>query len=634
MHSDELTVHKLFQDRRQFMVPFYQRHYVWTKGGQWEQLWEDIREKAENRVLGGQHHPHFLGAIVLDPQSREGLIGVDTLHIIDGQQRLTTLQYVLKAAIISLNAASAKQHASLLESYLSNSNPDTMRYPEVESFKVWPTFRDRDEYRRAMQASDRQDLKKRFPASFTQSGTLKVRGIVHPPALAALWFFSDEFAKWVNQGGGEQIQKRCEALSSAILWDLMVVSITLGSNDDAQVIFETLNGRGAKLLATDLIRNFIFMRADREVSDAKALYVSLWSGFEHDYWRTEQRRGRCNKPRLEWFIQATLQTELRDEIDLGRLYAEYRRYVFGGNSVKTAETQLTTLSTYASHYRQLVDQTGDTPIAYFGRRIACFDITTLHPLALFISVAQISDETKTGMFNIILSYIVRRTVCGLTTKNYNNIFFSVLRTLAQSSVSTEQLKETFRAMKGDASRWPGDEEFKNACTNAPFYPGCLDAPRMRGILVELEWKLRHTTRAEDTFGEKLDHLDIDHILPQSWFEHWPLADGSKASQSEVSAVQFKQRSAIPLDVREQSIALRQSRIATLGNLTLLNLSVNREAKHKDFTVKKALLLANTNLRLNIELLKYDDWSESRIKNRAEQLANEALRIWPGIGDVP
>lgn len=633
MHSDELTVHKLFQDRRQFMVPFYQRHYVWTQGGQWEQLWDDIREKAEIRLQGGQQHPHFLGAIVLDPQSREGLIGVDTLHIIDGQQRLTTLQYVLKAAIMSLNAVNAKQHASWLESYLTNSNPDTMRYPEVESFKVWPTFRDRDEYKRAMQASDRHDLQKRFPASFTQSGSLRVRGIVHPPALAALWYFSDEFAKWVNQGGGDQIQKRCETLSSAILWDLMVVSITLGSNDDAQVIFETLNGRGAKLHATDLIRNFIFMRADREVADSKTLYVNLWSGFEHDYWRTEQRRGRCNKPRLEWFIQATLQTELRDEIDLGRLYAEYRRYVFSGNSVRSAEAQLTTLSTYASHYRQLVDHTGETPIANFGRRIACFDITTLHPLALFISVAQIPDETKTELFNMILAYIVRRTVCGLTTKNYNNVFFSILRTLAQSGVTTDQLKEAFRSMKGDASRWPGDEEFKNACINAPFYPGRLDAPRMRGILVELEWALRQTTRTEDTFGEKLDHLDIDHILPQSWFEYWPLPDGSKASQSEVYTIQFKQRSAIPLDMREQSIAERQSRISSLGNLTLLNLSVNREAQHKEFAAKKSLLIANTNLRLNIELLKYNDWSEARIKCRAEELAAVALRMWPGIGDA-
>jgi hypothetical protein len=85
-----------------------------------------------------------------------------------------------------------------------------------------------------------------------------------------------------------------------------------------------------------------------------------------------------------------------------------------------------------------------------------------------------------------------------------------------------------------------------------------------------------------------------------------------------------------LNEREQLIATRQSGLKTLGNLTLLNLSVNREAQHKGFSVKKALLIANTNLRLNVELLKYDNWSETQIKIRANQLAAEALRVFPGI----
>jgi len=411
----------------------------------------------------------------------------------------------------------------------------------------------------------------------------------------------------------------------------MVVSITLGENDDAQVIFETLNGRGAYLNATDLIRNFIFMRAESEEVNAKTLYDTLWLGFEDDYWKTELSRGRIKKPRLEWFIHATLQTELRDEVDLGRLYSEYRRYVFNEGQVKAAKDQLATLVAYALHYRQLIDHSGNTPISHFGRRISYFDITTLHPLALMISVTDISDDAKTEMLNLLVSYVVRRAVCGLTTKNYNNVFFSILRTLAQSGVSPNMLRECFVSMKGDASRWPGDEEFKNALINASLYPGRLEpAPRMRGVLVELEWCLRQTARTEDGFGDNLDHLDIDHILPQSWCEHWPLSDDSKATQSEIDTVLLKQRSSVPLDDREKSIAERQSRVLTLGNLTLLNLSVNREAQHKEFNIKKALLIANTNLRLNVDLLQFSDWTEARIKDRALRLANEALRIWPGI----
>src|ERR1035441_1311552 len=95
MKAETITVEQLFQNRRQYCVPFYQRAYVWTLDDQWEQLMEDIQAKADARLVPGRHTPHFLGAVVLDPQQREGLIGVEVYHIIDGQQRLTTLQYVL-----------------------------------------------------------------------------------------------------------------------------------------------------------------------------------------------------------------------------------------------------------------------------------------------------------------------------------------------------------------------------------------------------------------------------------------------------------------------------------------------------------------------------------------------------------
>jgi len=93
MKSETFTVLQLFQDRRQYRVPFYQRAYVWNKEDQWERLWADIQDKAEGRISGAKPIPHFLGASVLEPQSRQGLLGVETLNIIDGQQRLTTLEY-------------------------------------------------------------------------------------------------------------------------------------------------------------------------------------------------------------------------------------------------------------------------------------------------------------------------------------------------------------------------------------------------------------------------------------------------------------------------------------------------------------------------------------------------------------
>lgn len=630
MKSDDITIQQLFQDRRQYMVPFYQRSYVWTLTNQWEQLWEDIQAKADSRLLGSRATPHFLGAVVLDPQPKVGLIGVDTLHIIDGQQRLTTLQFVLKSILLVLKSVESTAISEIISGALINAYPDTMRDSEIESFKVWPTFRDRKSYKSAIRANDREELKTIFPDSFTLKETLRKVGIRHPSPLEAIWFFTDCFEKWIKQGTEQEIPIRAEILATAILQDLKIVSIVLDEDDDAQVIFETLNGRGAQLHSTDLIRNFIFMRADREGTDSENLYNTFWLKFEDHYWNQRQRRGRMNKPRVEWFIHASLQAELREEVDLGRLYFEYRRYVFGGIEPKSAQIQLETLSKYAQHYHQLIDGDGDSPIANFGRRITPYDITTLHPLALLIATSALTGQNKNEMFSVLLSYVVRRAISGLTSKNYNNIFISILRNLAKTEVSPDALRKVLCSLKGEASRWPNDEEFRNTCITRAIYPGTLEAPKMRAILAELELKLRQTVNTEDPFSSNLRALDIDHILPKSWYEHWPLQDGSKVDRHELGKILQKQLFEIPLEDRELAIIERENSIPTLGNLTLLNLSVNRSAQNKSFSVKKELLLANTNLRLNIPLLGMEKWDEKTIKKRTELLADTALKIWPGV----
>ncbi|NTV14184.1 MAG: DUF262 domain-containing protein [Desulfobulbaceae bacterium] len=634
MKSDDLTVLQLFKDRRQYMVPFYQRSYVWTLSNQWSQLWDDIRVKAESRLNGNKTAPHFLGAVVLDPQPRTGLIGVDTLHIIDGQQRLTTLQFVLKSVLLTLRAVNSNAISQIISGTLTNNNPDTMRDPHIETFKVWPTFRDRKNYRLALESNNLEDMITIFPDSFTQKDTIRRIGVNHPPPLEAIWYFTKKFIKWVKDGTEIEIPNRAEILATSILQDLKIVSIILGEDDDAQIIFETLNGRGAQLHATDLIRNFIFMRADREGTDSEKLYNESWSKFESGYWNDEQRRGRIRKPRIEWFIHASLQAELQEEVDLGRLYFEYRRYVFNGTTPKTAQTQLDSMSKYAVQYKELVSGEGTSPIARFGLRISPYDITTLHPLALLISVSPISDEYKEEMYGILVSYVVRRAICGLTAKNYNNVFLAALRNLSKSEVNPEVFRNLFSSLKGEASRWPKDEEFKNICMTGSIYPGRLETPKMRAILAELELGLRQASRTESSFNSNLSNLDIDHILPKSWYTYWPLPDGTIVNSSEPYNVMLRHEMGVQLNEKENAILARENIIPTLGNLTLLNLSVNREAQHKSFQIKKDLLLANTHLRLNIPLLGMGQWDEASILKRGELMADIALKVWPGVKAEP
>lgn len=628
MKSETVTIQTIFQDRRQYCVPFYQRSYVWTLEDQWEQLWDDIREKAEARLAGRKATPHFLGAVVLDPQAREGLIGVDVLHIIDGQQRLTTLQFVLSSVLLTLRRAGQTEFMNIVTACVRNGNPETMRNPAMEVFKVWPTFRDRRSFTLALDAADLDDLQVRFPAHFTQAGELRKIGADHPAALAALWYFTRCFEMWLA-AEPSQTAARAEALILAILRDLKVVSIILEADDDAQIIFETLNGRGAQLLATDLIRNYVFMRADRDDENSELLYDTLWSPFETEYWSTEQRRGRMKKPRLEWLIHSSLQAELHEEVDLARLYVEYRRFASAGTPPLSAEKQLLTLNEYAKHYRELISGTGTSPISRFGRRIAVFDITTLHPLALMISASPIADDAKIEMFGDLVAYLMRRSVCGLTPKNYNNVFMNALKQLHGAGVTPNALRGVLSGLTGDASRWPVDAEFRSACLTAPLYFGRLETPKVRALLTELEAYLRTTIRSEEPVLPDLSQLDVDHILPRSWFAYWTLADGTNATSHEADEVEVLNRAGVQLDSRQQMISDRQARIATLGNLTLLNLSVNREAQNFAFIKKRDLLIANTNLRLNIPQISLPVWDEKAIGKRGELLADAAVKVWAG-----
>lgn len=626
MKSETVSVQKLFKDRRQYRVPFFQRPYVWNREDQWERLWTDVSQKAEVRLDGDQPSPHFLGAAVLEPQARHGLMGVEVLNIIDGQQRFTTLQYVLASLAIIMRKEQHSTYLPLIQSCLENDNTDTMLQKEIETYKVWPTFRDRDQYQQAMTSQTLDDLRERFPNSFTQTGSLRRIGVDHSPALAALWYFAEQISIWIHEGSPERKGARLDAITEAILSDLQVVSISLGDQDDAQVIFETLNGHGAQLHATDLIRNFIFMRADREGPQANELFETMWSPFEGEFWNTGQRRGRLTKPRMEWFVQTTLQAVLGEEVEIGRLYANYREFA-GGRTPMSATAQLETLNEFADHYRKLVSGSGDDPIALFGNRMLLWDASTAHSLALRIASADLQPSEKYEMFGDIFSYFVRRAVCGLPTKNYNKIFLQLLKK-ASTNLTPTALRKALSDLKGDASRWPADAEFKNAWLSEPLYPGHLDAPRTKTILVALETALR-TPRTEEPLPQGLENLDIDHIMPTSWFEFWELPDQTKSSATEAAEAMLAQLTGVEPTERQRVIRQREEAKVTIGNLTLVHYGVNRGLQHRGFAKKRQKLFEESNLHLNRPLMNLDAWNEEAILRRGQALFEKAVVLWPG-----
>ena len=625
MKSETWTVHQLFQDRRQYRVPFYQRPYVWSREEQWEPLWADIAQKADDRLEGSNPAPHFLGAIVLEPQPRDGLRGVETLHIIDGQQRLTTLQYVLAALSLVIRDSKADGLLPLVEGCVWNPHPDTMQRPEIEKFKVWPTFRDREAYQAALTATTLEDLRTRFAGSFTQAQNLRKIGVDHPASLEAIWYFRIQIDGWL--GVNEDKAIRLERLAEAILKDIKLVLISLEAQDDAQVVFETLNGRGAELHATDLIRNFVFMRADRDGIDAAGLYDTLWREFENPFWAEPQRRGRLRRPRLEWFMQSTLQAEVADDVDVGKLYDGYRKFVMGQNPPLKADRQLEILRDYADKYRQFVTGSGPDAIARFGERIAAWDASPVHAVGLAIAVSGATAAAQEEMFADILSYVVRRAICGLTPKNYNQVFLQVLKRFKRGEINPAVLKNALSALDGDASRWPRDDEFRRAWLGSHLLSRLGEVGRIRAVFWNLENELR-SERSEERIPPDMANLDVEHILPDSWAEHWPL-NGELATKEEIGEVHMAELVDEPLTSRQEAIINRDRLKHTIGNLTLLHYGVNRSLQNAEFLKKRERLFAESNLHLNRALMRLETWDEAAIDQRGRMLFEAACRVWRG-----
>ena len=294
----------------------------------------------------------------------------------------------------------------------------------------------------------------------------------------------------------------------------------------------------------------------------------------------------------------------------------------------SAADQLHRVNLHSDHYQQLATGDGSTPIAQFGRRTLGWDASTTHAIALYIANAVCAEDDQRAMFADIVSYLVRRAVCGLTPKSYNKIFVQQLKLLAAGPATAEALRSSLAKLDGDASRWPRDEEFRKSWLESESYPGHLTAAQTKSILIELEVCMR-SPRTEEPFLVAVETLDVDHVMPVSWFEHWPLPDGTHTDESEARESYFAAFSEQPLSDRHAAIRRRETAKARLDNLTLLHYGVNRGLQHYDFEKKRKALFANSNLQLNRELMMMPQWDESAIDRRGQIMFDVAKEVWKG-----
>ena len=357
MDTTNVQVRSLFGSDRQFVIPLFQRHYVWDREGQWEPLWKDMREKAHQRLSEHQREQftHFTGAIVIQ-QKQTRTNEVEKYEIIDGQQRLTTFQIILCAL------------------------RDVCKLYQLDQFEKIEAEADRHVRNQGMLLDSDDEQYKLVPTEFDRFAFISLVNRRVDKSSGRIRdtydYFKYEIESYVNRDKDKML-----ALLRAILNDFGFVEISLDRDDEPEKIFESLNARAKPLLQFDLLRNNLFLRA-RVEDDRDRLYSEYWKHFEGPYWESEVRVGRSKITLSELFFQHFLTAKLGEE-DITPLYSAYQRsHLIGENSI---EHELAEFKRYSVVYHEM---TACSPHSEIGRKMSfykIFDIATLHPLLLLNS---------------------------------------------------------------------------------------------------------------------------------------------------------------------------------------------------------------------------------------------------------
>jgi uncharacterized protein with ParB-like and HNH nuclease domain len=604
---------EILKPERRYIIPTFQRDYEWTLEGQWKLLFEDLEATADRLldVRGSGEDgsklkskeqsisPHFMGAIVC-ASLPFATGGVALRSVIDGQQRLTTIQHMMRGLLDVLAESNSDRTMSVRRMLF---NPDDVLETPEEIYKLWPRRRDRDVWPIAMGDG--------VPAYDPANDHLY---------LQARKFFSEAARDYVLLEDGAVDAARLTALADAVSSLFKLVVIDLDDNDDAQVIFEVLNGRQTPLSAIDLVKNLLFLRGELAEEDVEVLYDKHWAQFDDDWWKKEVGRGHAQRGRRDVLLSVWLTAATGAEANVGHLYREARAYLDSG---PTTEEVLKQLSAYAVAYREVYEAlpVEDERLAAAYGRINALDITTAIPLLTWLRTVP-SDalplEDHVRAVRAVESWALRRTWVGWQTRGYGT---HLTRALREGKVAVEKEVDVadaiIAALQDGALAWPKDSDVEDAFLTRQFYGGPSQF-RIRLLFGAIDRQLRFEDPNEPHAVIHYDDLQIEHVMPQSWEKHWPLSDG----EGGVVAKNETDPAWLALSTE------RRRAIDRIGNLTLVTGTFNREVSNLGWAVKRPEFEKQKSLVINYDVAKRVAWDEDAIKSRALSLAAAANRLWP------
>ena len=571
MKAGEILINGIFNGSRLLEVPFYQRSYVWDEE-QWDRFLTDMEFVTRTKK------PYFLGSIILKsgkaPNTWDHFS--DCKVVIDGQQRLTTLMIFFKVLCLKNGESKLFDRDFRLED-------DTI----------------------ALQHG-RNDLSA-FLSVTSQENIKEIENTVPVSQIISAFNY---FAKKINP---EKVDR------NTIKQNIQFVCIDLLEGEDEQQVFDTINSLGVRLTTSELLKNYFYNK------DNVKEYEQNWASiFEADdetraYWGQEFEVGRLKRSLIDIFFDAYFQIFIQNKkygisTEAKALYSRADRlsksyqdfittYCNGDKSVV-----LEPMAEYAKCFREIFNPEycnmsvpSSAGIERINVVIFGLKTTTLIPYILYVA-KNVSDEgEKLKIFTVLESYIMRRMVTHATTKNYNNLFTSLI---LNQVLDIDSLKTRLSKGSDTSTYLPNDDDLLLG-----FQHSKLTNLQTRGILYLIEAGMRPERSSTVLLG--FNNYSLEHLMPKNWSRSWAACASPEAAKQ------------------------RDSLLLTLGNLAIIPQSLNASIRDEDWTTKKVgkgpkkpgLALCAAGLYTINNVLQCEVWNEEEINKRALWLFDQAKQLW-------
>ena len=561
MKAEDVKFTELLEGPKQFIVPVFQRDYSW-KRKHCEQLWKDVL-----RVGGSSHvKAHFVGSIVYIA-AEDNKASITRWLLIDGQQRLTTVSLLLLA----------------LRDRMPATDP-----AEQQDDDGLPSRAEVDDYY-LMNVHGKGDRKHKLHLRGWDHATLvaKLEGADLPKEpsekiLANYQFFYDQLENVDLNVVYRGIKK------------LVAVDVSLSrGQDNPQMIFESLNSTGLDLSQADLVRNYVLM--SREEEEQTKLYTTYWKPIEEYF-------GKAYETKFDDFLKyyLTLKFEQSRPLREGDIYNHFKEFYQRESASRSVDDILDELKRFSRYFASfhLGKESNAVLVEPFKRLRYLVEVATPLVLRLY----DYFDRTKTltaeqfkEAIDHIESYVFRRSVCDMQTRNLGQIFPSIAYRIKEADPLTS-LKVTF-AVQPKKRRFPSDIEFKEALATRDVY----DMKTCHYLLSRLE---NHDSK------ETIDtsKLSIEHVMPQN------------------EEMRPEWKSMLGDDWK----TIHETWLHKLGNLTLTG--YNPELSDLPFQTKKTMEAGfnASQVWLNSSVREQPIWTPVEMESRGTMLAGVALAVWPKL----